>query len=84
LEKLQDEEKVEKPFLRKQTKIRFPERGRSGKSVVMVKNLEFGYGEDKVSIRFQFTPFITQSRESTMLHIVAPGVVLSSVQFLMW
>lgn len=29
-------------------KIRFPERGRSGRSVVTIKNLEFGY-EDRVS-----------------------------------
>ncbi|KAL0395577.1 UNVERIFIED_CONTAM: ABC transporter F family member 5 [Sesamum calycinum] len=47
LEKLQDEEQVEKPFIRKQMKIRFPERGRSGRSVVTIKNLEFSY-EDKV------------------------------------
>ncbi|KAK4417305.1 ABC transporter F family member 5 [Sesamum alatum] len=47
LEKLQDEEQVEKPFIRKQMKIRFPERGRSGRSVVTVKGLEFGY-EDEV------------------------------------
>lgn len=47
LEKLQDEEQVEKPFQRKQIKFRFPERGRSGRSVAMIKNLEFGYG-DKV------------------------------------
>ncbi|KAK6118413.1 hypothetical protein DH2020_047830 [Rehmannia glutinosa] len=46
LEKLQDEEQVEKPFIRKQMKIRFPERGRSGRSVVTIKNLEFSY-EDK-------------------------------------
>ncbi|PON58714.1 Phosphonate C-P lyase system [Parasponia andersonii] len=47
LEKLQEEDLIEKPFQRKQLKIRFPERGRSGRSVVMVKNLEFGF-EDKV------------------------------------
>ncbi|KAK6924156.1 ABC-transporter extension domain [Dillenia turbinata] len=47
LEKLQEEEQVEKPFQRKQMKIRFPERGRSGRSVLTIKNLEFGYG-DKV------------------------------------
>ncbi|CAI9777608.1 unnamed protein product [Fraxinus pennsylvanica] len=50
LEKLQDDEQVEKPFIRKQMKIRFPERGRSGKSVVAIKNLEFGF-EDKVLFR---------------------------------
>ncbi|CAK9152150.1 unnamed protein product [Ilex paraguariensis] len=47
LEKLQDENQVDKPFIRKQMKIRFPERGRSGRSVVTIKNLEFAYG-DKV------------------------------------
>ncbi|KAM7514266.1 hypothetical protein LguiA_003849 [Lonicera macranthoides] len=47
LEKLQDGEQVEKPFIRKQMKIRFPERGRSGRFVATVKNMEFGY-EDKV------------------------------------
>ncbi|KAL5992188.1 ABC transporter F member 5 [Asimina triloba] len=47
LEKLEDEDQVEKPFERKQMKFRFPERGRSGKSVVAIKNLEFGY-DDKV------------------------------------
>ncbi|GER48991.1 ABC transporter F family member [Striga asiatica] len=47
LEKLQDEEQVEKPFIHKQMKIRFPERSRSGRTVVSVKNLDFGY-EDKV------------------------------------
>lgn len=47
LEKLQEEEQVEKPFQRKQLKIRFPERGRSGKYVAQIKSLEFGY-EDKV------------------------------------
>jgi len=48
LERLQDEELVEKPFIRKQMKIRFPERGRSGKTVVTIKNMDFSYG-DKVS-----------------------------------
>ncbi|KAL3633200.1 ABC transporter F member 5 [Castilleja foliolosa] len=47
LEKLQDAEQVEKPFIRKQMRITFPERGRSGRSVVTVKGLEFGY-EDEV------------------------------------
>lgn len=47
LERLQEDELVEKPFQRKQMKIRFPERGRSGRSVVSIKNLEFGFG-DKV------------------------------------
>ncbi|KAJ4952102.1 hypothetical protein NE237_028934 [Protea cynaroides] len=47
LEKLKEDEQIEKPFQRKQMRFRFPERGRSGRSVVTVKNLEFGYG-DKV------------------------------------
>ncbi|KAJ0266008.1 ABC transporter F family member 5 [Hirschfeldia incana] len=47
LEKLQEEEQIEKPFQRKQMKIRFPECGLSGRSVVTIKNLEFGF-EDKV------------------------------------
>lgn len=47
LERLQNEELVEKPFIRKQMKIRFPEPGRSGKSVVTIKNMDFSYG-DKV------------------------------------
>ncbi|KAI7737163.1 hypothetical protein M8C21_009002 [Ambrosia artemisiifolia] len=47
LEKLQEEEQVDKPFIRKQMKIRFPERGRSGREVVTIKNLGFSY-EDKV------------------------------------
>ncbi|KAK4485977.1 hypothetical protein RD792_008631 [Penstemon davidsonii] len=47
LEKLQDVEQVEKPFIRKQMKIKFPERGRSGRFVATLKNLDFGY-DDKV------------------------------------
>ncbi|CAL9770925.1 unnamed protein product [Musa acuminata subsp. burmannicoides] len=47
LEKLKEEGQVEKPFQRKQLKIRFPERGRSGRTVLTIKNLNFGYG-DKV------------------------------------
>nr|ACK44498.1 AT5G09930-like protein [Arabidopsis arenosa] len=47
LEKLQEEEQIEKPFQRKQMKIRFPECGLSGRSVVTVKNLGFGF-EDKI------------------------------------
>ncbi|XP_027190553.2 ABC transporter F family member 5 [Cicer arietinum] len=46
LERLLGEELVEKPFERKQMKIRFPERGRSGRSVITVSNLDFGF-EDK-------------------------------------
>ncbi|KAK9110584.1 hypothetical protein Sjap_018644 [Stephania japonica] len=45
LEKLQEEELIEKPFQRKQMKIRFPERGRSGRSVVAIKNFAFGFGD---------------------------------------
>ncbi|KAG7601758.1 putative adenosinetriphosphatase [Arabidopsis thaliana] len=47
LEKLQEEELIEKPFQRKQMKIRFPECGLSGRSVVTVKNLVFGF-DDKM------------------------------------
>ncbi|CAH8270620.1 unnamed protein product [Arabidopsis lyrata] len=47
LEKLQEEEQIEKPFQRKQMKIRFLECGLSGRSVVTVKNLGFGF-EDKI------------------------------------
>lgn len=47
LDKLQEDGQIEKPFERKQMRIRFPERGRSGRSVVTIKNLEFGFG-DKV------------------------------------
>ncbi|ONI01996.1 hypothetical protein PRUPE_6G171800 [Prunus persica] len=47
LEKLQEEDLIERPFQRKQMKIRFPERGRSGRFVATIKNLEFGF-EDKV------------------------------------
>lgn len=46
LEKLLEEEKIEKPFIRKQIKFRFPERGRSGRTVLMIKNLQFGYGDE--------------------------------------
>lgn len=46
LEKLQEGEQIDKPFIRKQMKIRFPERGRSGRSVVSLKNLEFGFGDE--------------------------------------
>ncbi|KAH7851911.1 hypothetical protein Vadar_018248 [Vaccinium darrowii] len=46
LEKLQVGEQIDKPFIRKQMKIRFPERGRSGRSVVSLKNLEFGFGDE--------------------------------------
>jgi ATPase subunit of ABC transporter with duplicated ATPase domains len=46
LEKLLGDELVEKPFERKQMKIRFPVRGSSGRSVVTIRNLDFGF-EDK-------------------------------------
>ncbi|CAN1345025.1 ABC transporter F family member 5 [Linum perenne] len=45
LERLKEEDQIEKPFQRKQMKISFPERGRSGRSVVEIKNLEFRYGD---------------------------------------
>ncbi|CAA7027142.1 unnamed protein product [Microthlaspi erraticum] len=47
LERLQEGEQIEKPFQRKQMKIRFPECGLSGRSVVTIKNLEFGF-EDEI------------------------------------
>ncbi|KAI3919916.1 hypothetical protein MKW98_001172 [Papaver atlanticum] len=57
LEKLQEEEQIEKPFQRKQMKIRFPERGRSGQEVVAVKSLQFGFEEkmlfDKANLTIQ-------------------------------
>ncbi|CAF1788339.1 BnaC09g46770D [Brassica napus] len=46
LEKLQEGEQIEKPFQRKQMKIRFPECGLSGRSVVTIKNLEFGFEDE--------------------------------------
>ena len=49
MEKLEKEGLIEKPFQRKQLKIRFPERGRSGRTVLAIKNLQFGF-EDKVSV----------------------------------
>ncbi|GJN25704.1 hypothetical protein PR202_gb13567 [Eleusine coracana subsp. coracana] len=45
LEKLEKEGLIEKPFQRKQLKIRFPERGRSGRTVLAIKNLQFGFGD---------------------------------------
>lgn len=56
LERLLEEEKIEKPFIRKQIKFRFPERGRSGRTVLTIKNLQFGYG-DEVS-KHQFCTLI--------------------------
>ncbi|URE10294.1 ABC transporter F family member [Musa troglodytarum] len=48
LEKLKGEGQVEKPFQRKQLKIRFPERGRSGRTVLTIKNLNFGFDDKQV------------------------------------
>ncbi|KAG8090177.1 hypothetical protein GUJ93_ZPchr0011g27352 [Zizania palustris] len=48
LEKLEKEGLIEKPFQRKQLKIRFPERGRSGRTVLTLRNLEFGFGDKKL------------------------------------
>ncbi|XP_044469092.1 ABC transporter F family member 5-like [Mangifera indica] len=55
LERLQEEDQIEKPFQRKQMKIRFPERGRSGRSVITIKNLEFGYGDKMLFNRANLT-----------------------------
>jgi ATPase subunit of ABC transporter with duplicated ATPase domains len=49
LEKLENEGLIEKPIQRKQLKIKFPERGRSGRTVLAIKNLQFGFG-NKVSV----------------------------------
>lgn len=43
LEKLQDENSVDKPFERKPIKFRFPELERSGNTVVVIKNLTIEY-----------------------------------------
>ncbi|KAG0476525.1 hypothetical protein HPP92_013366 [Vanilla planifolia] len=48
LEILQEDGLVEKPFQRKQLKIRFPERGRSGKTILTIQNLDFGFGDEKL------------------------------------
>ncbi|KAE8784007.1 ABC transporter F family member 5 [Hordeum vulgare] len=45
LEKLEKEGLIEKPFQRKQLKISFPERGRSGRTVLAINNLKFGFGD---------------------------------------
>ncbi|GAB2282944.1 ABC transporter F member 5 [Dionaea muscipula] len=50
LEKLENEGLIEKPFIRKQTRIRFPEPRGSGKLVVAIQNMEFRY-EDNVLFR---------------------------------
>ncbi|KAG9451210.1 hypothetical protein H6P81_011175 [Aristolochia fimbriata] len=55
LEKLQQEEQIEKPFERKQIKFRFPERGRSGRSVITIRKLDFGYGDQKLFERANLT-----------------------------
>jgi ATPase subunit of ABC transporter with duplicated ATPase domains len=55
LEKLEKEGLIEKPFQRKQLKIRFPERGRSGRTVLAINNLKFGFG-DKVRLFYISIP----------------------------
>ncbi|XP_062007121.1 ABC transporter F family member 5-like [Rosa rugosa] len=55
LEKLQEEDLVERPFQRKQMKIRFPERGRSGRFVATLKNLEAGFGDKVLFSRANLT-----------------------------
>ncbi|XP_022740757.1 ABC transporter F family member 5-like [Durio zibethinus] len=55
LERLQEEGQIEKPFQWKQMKIRFPERGRSGRSVLTMKNLEFGYDDELLFDRANLT-----------------------------
>ncbi|XP_072979709.1 ABC transporter F family member 2-like [Typha angustifolia] len=68
LEKLQEEGQVEKPFQRKQLKIRFPERGRSGRTVLMLKNLEFGYGDE---VLFKKTNLLVERGEK--IAIIGPN-----------
>ncbi|RID42473.1 hypothetical protein BRARA_J02352 [Brassica rapa] len=68
LEKLQEGEQIEKPFQRKQMKIRFPECGLSGRSVVTVKNLEFGF-EDKML--FNKANLVIERREK--IAIIGPN-----------
>ncbi|GMI99395.1 ATP-binding cassette F5 [Hibiscus trionum] len=55
LERLKEEGQIEKPFIRKQMKIMFPERGRSGRSVVTIKNLVFGYEDELLVNRANLT-----------------------------
>ncbi|KAJ3675529.1 hypothetical protein LUZ60_004571 [Juncus effusus] len=68
LEKLKDGGKVEKPFMRKQTRIRFPEKGRSGKTVVMIKDLQFGYGNQTL---FEKTNLLVERGEK--IAIIGPN-----------
>ncbi|KAL6220011.1 hypothetical protein ACLB2K_007769 [Fragaria x ananassa] len=55
LEKLQEEDLVERPFQRKQMRIRFPERGRSGRFVATLKSLEAGFGDKVLFSRANLT-----------------------------
>eukprot|EP00249_Psilotum_nudum_P021525 c28141_g1_i1 orf=636-3107(-) len=43
LEKIQEEQLIEKPFEHKQIKIRFPELDRSGRIVIIIKNVSLEY-----------------------------------------
>ncbi|XP_010422924.1 PREDICTED: ABC transporter F family member 2-like isoform X2 [Camelina sativa] len=72
LEKLQEEEQIEKPFQRKQMKIRFPECGLSGRSVVTVKNLEFGF-EDKVRCMKLFNKANLAIERGEKIAIIGPN-----------
>jgi hypothetical protein len=53
-------------------KIRFPERGRSGRSVVAINNLEFGF-EDKVSY---FTGKLMFEILSSLFHLDLLDILL--------
>lgn len=68
LERLQEDGLIEKPFQRKQLKIRFPERGRSGRTVLTIKNLEFGFGDEML---FKKANLIVEKGEK--LAIIGPN-----------
>ncbi|XP_062007125.1 ABC transporter F family member 5-like isoform X2 [Rosa rugosa] len=55
LEKLQEEDLVERPFERKQIRSRFPEWGRSGRFAATLKNLEAGFGDKVLFSRANLT-----------------------------
>ncbi|KAK8930631.1 ABC transporter F family member 5 [Platanthera zijinensis] len=68
LERLQEDGLIEKPFQRKQLKIRFPERGRSGRTVLTIKNLQFGFGDEML---FKKANLIVEKGEK--LAIIGPN-----------
>lgn len=68
LEKLKEDGLIEKPFQRKQLKIRFPVRGRSGRTVLTIKNLAFGFGDQ---LLFKNANLIVEKGEK--LAIIGPN-----------